>query len=136
MKYFGTEEILHRIEATGLAELVRHRTLIRPQLGAPGVASHQVAKETGFKVKYGPILARDVPEYLATGNIIFALIADGATKNFLSSVLIWMLQRTMKLFYPISLIFTGKMSEQLKNSEKQKSLFHPINRSNYLSLWN
>ena len=35
---FGTDELVARIEATRLAEVVRHRRLILPQLGAPGVA--------------------------------------------------------------------------------------------------
>jgi acetyl-CoA decarbonylase/synthase complex subunit gamma len=61
---FGTEEIIRRIEATGLAALVFHRTLILPQLGAPGVAAHQVKKQSGFRIVYGPICARDIPSFL------------------------------------------------------------------------
>ncbi|MBS4026981.1 MAG: hypothetical protein KGZ96_15120 [Clostridia bacterium] len=34
--------------ATILSKVVSHRTLILPQLGAPGVAAHQVTKRTGF----------------------------------------------------------------------------------------
>jgi hypothetical protein len=64
---FGTDELVHRIEATGLARVVNHRKLILPQLGAPGVAAHEVKKRTGFKVEYGPVLASDLPEYLKTG---------------------------------------------------------------------
>src|SRR4030042_5521742 len=45
---FGTEEIIRRIQATGLAGGVSHRTLIVPQLGAPGGAAHQVTKRSGF----------------------------------------------------------------------------------------
>jgi hypothetical protein len=64
---FGTEELVGRIETTGLRELVSRRTLILPQLGAPGVAAHEVKKRTGFKVEYGPVRATDLPEYLARG---------------------------------------------------------------------
>jgi hypothetical protein len=64
---FGTDELVRRVEATGLSEVVRHRTLILPQLGAPGVAAHEVKKRTGFKVEYGPVRAADLPEYLTTG---------------------------------------------------------------------
>jgi hypothetical protein len=63
---FGTDELVHRIEATQLHQVVRHRTLILPQLGAPGVAAHEVKKRSGFKVEYGPIRAADLPEYLKT----------------------------------------------------------------------
>lgn len=41
---FGTGELIHRIEASGLAEVVEHRRVIVPQLGAPGVAAHEVKK--------------------------------------------------------------------------------------------
>ncbi|HVN71301.1 MAG TPA: mercury methylation corrinoid protein HgcA [Desulfomonilia bacterium] len=64
---FGTEELLRRITASGLKDLVNHRDLILPQLGAPGVAAHIVKKLTGFKVHYGPISAQDVPDYLDAG---------------------------------------------------------------------
>jgi hypothetical protein len=63
---FGTEELVERIARTGLSSVVRHRTLIVPQLGAPGISAHQVRKESGFRVEYGPVRARDLPEYLKT----------------------------------------------------------------------
>ena len=61
---FGTEEIVRRVQMTGLKEVVSHRKLILPQLGAPGVAAHEVKKKTGFGVEYGPVRAADLPEYL------------------------------------------------------------------------
>jgi len=63
---FGTDELVHRIEATALHDVVSHRVLILPQLGAPGVAAHEVKKRSGFKVEYGPVRAADLPEYLKT----------------------------------------------------------------------
>ena len=38
---FGTEELVRRIESSGLKEIVSHRSIILPQLGAPGVAAHR-----------------------------------------------------------------------------------------------
>ncbi len=64
---FGTEELIHRIDTSGLKNLVSHREIILPQLGAPGVAAHAVKKESGFKVIYGPILSKDIPAFLDTG---------------------------------------------------------------------
>jgi hypothetical protein len=61
---FGTDELVQRIAATRLAEVVRHRTLILPQLGAPGVAAPEVRKRAGFRVEYGPVRAADLPAYL------------------------------------------------------------------------
>jgi hypothetical protein len=64
---FGTEELVCRIEATGLKDVVSHRKIILPQLGAPGVRAFEVAKRTGFRIEYGPIKASDLPEYVKTG---------------------------------------------------------------------
>jgi hypothetical protein len=63
---FGTDELVRRIESVNLKEIVRHRNLILPQLGAPGVAAHEVKKQAGFKVEYGPVRASDLPAYLKT----------------------------------------------------------------------
>ena len=64
---FGTSELVRRIRATGLATHVRHRRLILPQLGASGVAAHEVRRQSGFSVAYGPVRAVDVPDYLDRG---------------------------------------------------------------------
>jgi hypothetical protein len=61
---FGTKEIVQRVHTTRLKEVVSHRKLILPQLGAPGVAAHEVKKLTGFGVEYGPVRAVDLPDYL------------------------------------------------------------------------
>jgi hypothetical protein len=64
---FGTREIVDRIEATGLSGLVSHRELILPQLGAPGVAAHEVLKQSGFRVIYGPVRANDLRAFMEAG---------------------------------------------------------------------
>ncbi|MBW1702259.1 MAG: acetyl-CoA synthase subunit gamma [Deltaproteobacteria bacterium] len=64
---FGTEELVRRIESSGLEHIVAHRQLILPQLSGPGVAAHQVKKLSGFKVIYGPIMAADLPVFLDAG---------------------------------------------------------------------
>ncbi len=61
---FGTGELVGRVISSRLAEVVRHRRLILPILGAPGVAAHQVAQRCGFSVSYATIRAADLPEYL------------------------------------------------------------------------
>ena len=61
---FGTDELVRRVEAAGLQDVVDHRVLILPQLGAPGVAAHEVKKRTTFKVEYGPVRASDLTDYL------------------------------------------------------------------------
>ncbi len=64
---FGTGELVSRIEKTGLAGTVTHRKIIVPQLGAPGISAHEVQRRSGFKVEYGPVRAKDLPEYIRTG---------------------------------------------------------------------
>ncbi len=64
---FGTEELVGRIQLARLDEVVRHREIVVPQLGAPGVRAHLVEKHTGFRVVYGPVDAADIPAWLAAG---------------------------------------------------------------------
>lgn len=64
---FGTEELVGRIAQVGLGDVVKGRSLILPQLGAPGVAAHEVLKRSGFEVIYGPVRAVDIPEFLRAG---------------------------------------------------------------------
>ena len=61
---FGTFEIVQRVRDVRLDEVVSHRTLVLPQLGAPGVAAHDVRKFTGFRAVYGPVRATDLPAFL------------------------------------------------------------------------
>lgn len=64
---FGTAEVIRRVTETRLSEIVGHRRLLLPQLGAPGVAAHEVRKGCGFSVTYGPVRARDVRSFLDAG---------------------------------------------------------------------
>jgi acetyl-CoA decarbonylase/synthase complex subunit gamma len=64
---FGTEELVKRLEVIEASKHVSQRTLILPQLGAPGVAAHEIARRTGFKVVYGPVYANDLPAFLQAG---------------------------------------------------------------------
>jgi len=104
---FGADELVRRIEATRLNEAVRHRTLILPQLGAPGVAAHKVKKRSGFKVEYGPVRAADLPEYLKTHEAtpemrrVHFTLSDRLTLSpvELVSVLLPMLAAVVVLFF-------------------------------------
>ena len=64
---FGTDELVRRINIVKLDAVVEHRRIILPQLGAVGVSASEVQKRTGFRVLFGPVEARDIPAYLATG---------------------------------------------------------------------
>lgn len=64
---FGTDELVNRIRVVGLEKIVSHNKLILPQLSAPGVAAHEVKKQSGFKILYGPVRASDIKEFLKAG---------------------------------------------------------------------
>lgn len=65
---FGTEELVDRIQASRLHDVVNHRRLIVPQLGATGVAAFRVKQYSGFSVQYGPVMLDDLPEFFSNGN--------------------------------------------------------------------
>jgi hypothetical protein len=69
---FGTDELVVRIAKAGLSQVVRHRRLLLPILGAPGVAAHEVKRRSGFSVAYATLRATDLPEYLDNGEVTSA----------------------------------------------------------------
>ena len=64
---FGTKELVNRIRLVSLENIVNHKRLILPQLGATGVAAHKVKEETGFNVHYGPVRAADIRKFVDAG---------------------------------------------------------------------
>jgi CO dehydrogenase/acetyl-CoA synthase delta subunit len=64
--FFSTQELVKRIGLAGLDKVVRHREIVLPQLGATGVSAVDVKKNCGFKVIWGPILARDIKRFLSS----------------------------------------------------------------------
>ncbi len=64
---FGTDEIVNRIGLVALDKIVNHRKIILPQLGAVGVAAHEVKKRCGFSVIYGPIRSCDIIDFIKVG---------------------------------------------------------------------
>lgn len=66
-KTFGTENIIRSIKSTSLDQIVKHRKIIVPQLGAPGVAAHEVKERSGFRIIYGPVRACDIKPFIEAG---------------------------------------------------------------------
>ena len=64
---FSTEEVVRRINLSEVKKVVTHSRLILPQLAATGVAAHDVKKQSGFKVIYGPVRSKDLPKFLTNG---------------------------------------------------------------------
>ena len=90
---FSTEELVRRIESSGLDRMVSHRRLVLPQLAAPGVAAHKARELSGFKVVYGPILSADLGRYIDDG---FKATAEMRRKTFTA------LERT--ILVPVELV--------------------------------
>ncbi|MBI4797211.1 MAG: acetyl-CoA synthase subunit gamma [Desulfarculus sp.] len=63
----GTANLVGALNDRGLRQVVSHRQLILPQLAAPGVSAPQVRRLSGFEVVFGPVMARDLPAFLAAG---------------------------------------------------------------------
>ena len=61
---FHTDSILSIIKTSGIDALVSHRTLILPQLSASGIDPVIIKNKTGWNVKFGPVYAKDIPEYI------------------------------------------------------------------------
>ena len=64
---FGTENLVKSIKNVSLDTIVKHRRVIVPQLGATGVAAHKVKAQSGFRVIYGPIHAKDIKSFILAG---------------------------------------------------------------------
>jgi len=62
---FGTGELVRQVQLARLSEVVSHRKLIVPQLGATGVAAAEVRRLCGFRVVWGPVRASDIEPFLA-----------------------------------------------------------------------
>jgi hypothetical protein len=64
---FSTREVVRCVNQSMLKKVVRHNQLILPQLAATGVSAHQVKKESGFTVLWGPVRATDIQRFIAQG---------------------------------------------------------------------
>ncbi|RLC70725.1 MAG: hypothetical protein DRI26_06555 [Chloroflexi bacterium] len=61
---FNEFSVISAIKTSGIGEKVSHRVLIAPQLSAPGIDVRKVKEETGWDVRFGPVYAKDIPEYV------------------------------------------------------------------------
>ncbi|MCL4427383.1 MAG: mercury methylation corrinoid protein HgcA [Deltaproteobacteria bacterium] len=64
---FGTEELIKKLKKVKADSFLNHRRVIVPQLGAVGVNADVVFKQTGFKVYFGPVYAKDIKAYIKSG---------------------------------------------------------------------
>lgn len=64
---FTAHSVISAIKTSNINKRVKHRTLIAPQLSAPGIDPKKVQQEVGWHIKFGPVYAKDIPQYIKTG---------------------------------------------------------------------
>ena len=64
---FTDHQVISAVKTSRLAEKVGHRRLVLPGLSAPGMDLGRIREQTGFRARFGPAEARDVPAYLEAG---------------------------------------------------------------------
>lgn len=61
---FNTDSVLSIIKTSKINNFVNHRTLILPQLSAPGIDPIVIKRKTGWEVTFGPVYAKDIPSFM------------------------------------------------------------------------
>ena len=62
--HLSTHQVVTALKTFGIEEKVRHRRVILPQLAATGVQAREVSRRCGWRVRFGPVYAEDLPRYL------------------------------------------------------------------------
>ncbi len=62
--HLGTHQVVSALKTSGIEEHVSHHRAILPQLAATGVVAREVSRRCGWRVRFGPVRAEDIPEYL------------------------------------------------------------------------
>ena len=65
--HLTTHQVVTALKTSGIADEVEHRDVILPQLAATGVLALDVFRRTRWRVRFGPVAARQLPEYLGDG---------------------------------------------------------------------
>ena len=65
--FLTAERILAALRVSNLEGVLKHRTMILPQLCANGVDGWRLREASGWQVRWGPIRASDIRAYLAAG---------------------------------------------------------------------
>jgi NAD-dependent dihydropyrimidine dehydrogenase PreA subunit len=64
MNEFTEHDVIDSINIADLPSTVRHKRIIAPPYGAPGVDVAKVKEETGYRIIWGPTHLNDLPRYL------------------------------------------------------------------------
>jgi NAD-dependent dihydropyrimidine dehydrogenase PreA subunit len=61
---FTHNRVIDAIKVSGLTDRLKHRQIILPALSASGIDLERIREETGFRPRFGPVYAQDIPAYL------------------------------------------------------------------------
>jgi NAD-dependent dihydropyrimidine dehydrogenase PreA subunit len=64
--HLSTHQVVTALKTSNIDQLVNHRRLVLPQLAATGVLALDVFRRSRWQVRFGPVSANDLPEYLDT----------------------------------------------------------------------
>lgn len=107
---FSTEEVIFSVEQTGIKEINKRPTLILPQLAATGVCALKVEKGCGVRALFGPILTRDLPQFLQENTATEEMRCVTFTmreRAVLIPVELYLLFRPFGLFALAAFLFSG-----------------------------
>ncbi len=62
--HLNNHRVISALKTSGIEGLVNHRNVILPQLAATGVETRAIHSKTEWKVIWGPVYAKDIPEFL------------------------------------------------------------------------
>ncbi len=96
--HFTTHEVIAALKTSGIEELVSHRTVILPQLAATGIDGRIIMKKTRWRVKWGPVEAKEIPYFLAHS------FEKGPSSKHVRFPLKQRLEMAIALAFPISLL--------------------------------
>jgi NAD-dependent dihydropyrimidine dehydrogenase PreA subunit len=63
--HLTTHQVVTVLKTSGIEDQVEHRRAILPALAATGVMPREVSRRCGWKLRFGPVYAEDLPRYLA-----------------------------------------------------------------------
>ena len=64
---FSHHSVIDAIKISRLAAKIDHRRIVLPALSAPSMDVKAIRDKTGFRARFGPVRARDIPDYLDRG---------------------------------------------------------------------
>lgn len=64
--HFTNHDVISVLKTSGIEELVNHRKVMLPQLAATGIDIKTIQQKMGWKIVWGPVYAKDIPDFLKT----------------------------------------------------------------------